>query len=133
MPNALVVEDDASDLRQATSLLTGMGFEQVEPAATVSAALRFLDDVADRKRPVPDLILLDLSLGYESGFEVLRRWKSDNRLKAIKIVIWTQMGEREQELCRLFGLQHIVPKWKSLQDLQTATQAAMGKSQERSL
>jgi CheY-like chemotaxis protein len=125
MPNALIVEDNTYDLRQATSLLTGMGFEKVDPAATVSAALLYLDEVAERKRPVPDLILLDLSLGYESGFEVLRRWKSDARLKPIKVVVWTQMGEREQQLCQLFGLEYIIPKWKNIQELQTAMQAAM--------
>lgn len=132
MQNALVVEDNAADLRQAVSLLTGMGFGKVESAATVAAALHYLEDVAERKCPAPDLILLDLAFGYESGFEVLRRWKSDARLKRIKVVVWTQMGEREQELCRLFGLEHVVPKWKSIEELQTAMQAAMGKSQESS-
>ncbi len=126
MPSVLIVEDDAADLRQATSVLKGMGFEQIQPAVSASAALRYLEEVAERKRVPPSLIALDLALGYESGFEVLRRWKSDARLKAIKIVVWTKMGEREQELCRLFGLQHVIPKWKSQHEFEAAMQEAVG-------
>jgi len=131
MPTALIIEDDPIDLRQAAGLLTELGFDKIEQATNASKALRFLEDVAERKSSAPDLLVLDLSLGYESGFEVLRRWKSDKRLKPIKIIVWTQMGEREQELCRLFGLEHIVPKWRSAAEFKTALQVAMGNSPQR--
>jgi CheY-like chemotaxis protein len=127
MPTVLIVEDDPADLCQATTVLRGLGFEQIEPATAASAAVCYLDDVAERKRTPPSLIVLDLALGYESGFEVLRRWKSDARLRAIQIVVWTGMGEREQELCRLFGLKYVIPKWKSLEEFKDAMQDALGK------
>jgi CheY-like chemotaxis protein len=126
MRNVLIVEDNSADLRRASSVLQGLGFEQIESTTTASAAVRYLDEVAERKRTPPSLIVLDLSLGYESGFEVLRRWKGDARLRPINILVWTQMGEREQELCRLFGLKHIVPKWKSLEEFKSAMQEAVG-------
>ena len=132
MPSVLVVEDDLTDLGTASGLLTELGVEKVESATTVGAALNYLEDVAERKREAPALIVLDLSFGYESGFEVLRRWKSDARLKAIKVVVWTQMGEREQELCKLFGLQHVVSKWDTTMDLRTALQAVLRKPASRS-
>jgi CheY-like chemotaxis protein len=131
MPNVLVVEDDLTDLGTASNLLTELGVEKIESATTVGAALNYLEDVAERKRSAPALIVLDLSFGYESGFEVLRRWKSDAQLKAIKIVVWTQMGEREQELCKLFGLEYVVSKWDSIMELRTAFEAVLGQPESR--
>lgn len=125
MANVLIVEDDASDLRKATAALAELGLGPVDPASTVGKALRYLDEVAEGKRSKPALILLDLALGYESGFEVLRRWRSDRKLSGIQIVVWTQMGEREQEICRLFGLKHVISKWAGPAELQEAVKAAM--------
>ncbi len=132
MANVLIVEDNLTDLGTANGVLTELGVEKVESATTIPAALVYLEEVAERKRAAPALILLDLSFGYDSGFEVLRRWKSDARLKAIKIVVWTQMGEREQELCKLFGLQHVVSKWDTIMELRNALQSALGQPESRS-
>lgn len=125
MANVLIVEDDASDLRKATAALVELGLGPLDPVSTVGEALRYLDEVAEGKRSRPGLIILDLSLGYESGFEVLRRWRSDRKLSSIKIVVWTQMGEREQEICRLFGLKHVISKWAGSAELRDAVKAAM--------
>ncbi|MGC2695435.1 MAG: response regulator [Candidatus Angelobacter sp.] len=125
MSNVFIVEDNTSDLRQATSLLSNLGVGKIDSATTLGAAIRYLDEITEGKREAPILIVLDLSLGYESGFEVLRRWKSDARLKGIKIIVWTQMGEREQELCRLFGLEHVISKWSSEKDLQDAVKSVV--------
>ncbi|HZS27653.1 MAG TPA: response regulator [Candidatus Angelobacter sp.] len=125
MANVLIVEDDASDLRKATSALAELGLGPADPVSSVGEALRYLDEAVEGKRSKPALILLDLALGYESGFEVLRRWRSDRKLSDIQIVVWTQMGEREQEICRLFGLKHVIPKWAGDTELQDAVKAAM--------
>lgn len=93
-------------------------------AGSVAEAFRYLDEVIEHKREAPALMVLDLSLGYESGFEILRRWKSDRKLSAIPIVVWTQMGEREQELCRLFGLKQVISKWSDIKELQDAVKTA---------
>ncbi len=129
--NALIVEDDAIDLRQATEVLKGVGISKIDSASSSPTAIRYLEEIAEQKRPAPAVILLDLALGYDSGFEVLRCWKSDRRLKDINIVVWTQMGEREQELCRLFGLEHIVPKWKEIEELQTTLQEVLQRPKRR--
>jgi CheY-like chemotaxis protein len=130
--NALIVEDDAIDLQQATEILKGVGVSKIDSAASSPRAIRYLEEVAEQKRPAPAVIVLDLALGYDSGFEVLRCWKSDRRLKDINIVVWTQMGEREQELCRLFGLEHVVPKWKDIEELQTTLQQVLQRPIQRS-
>ena len=51
--------------------------------------------------PLPDLIILDLDLGYESGFELLRFWHRNSELSSIRLIVWTAMGEEQQHICRL--------------------------------
>lgn len=125
MATILIVEDSPADIRTATNAITPLGPLSIVPATSLAAAHQFLDDVREGSREMPALILLDLALGYESGFEILRRWKSDQKLSQIRIVVWTQMGDREQELCRLFGLKHVVPKWAAISELQDAVKSAV--------
>ena len=125
MANVFIVEDNASHLRHAKLLISNLGVREVDSASTVGAAVRYLDEIVEGKREAPALMILDLALGYESGFEVLRRWKGDPHLKSIPVIVWTQMGDREQELCRLFGLQHVVSKGGSERDLQDAVKAVV--------
>jgi CheY-like chemotaxis protein len=51
---------------------------------------------------LPDLILLDLDLGPESGYEILRIRYSSPHLARIPVVIWTQLGLDNYEVCVLF-------------------------------
>jgi CheY-like chemotaxis protein len=132
MSNAFIIEDDAIDLRQVAEILKEIGVGNVDSATSIPLAVRYLEEVAEQKRPTPAVIVLDLALGYDSGLEVLRRWKSDGRLKNMKIVVWTQMGEREQELCRLFGLEHIVAKWKPIEELQAKLQQVLRQPEQHS-
>lgn len=105
MSRALIVEDTSSDLRQSAAVLKKLGFKDIDAANNVAGALITLQDAVDGKKPLPDLIVLDLSFTRESGFEVLRYWKSNkNSLKNTRIVVWTVMGETEQQLCRYFGV-----------------------------
>ncbi len=57
-------------------------------------------------------MVLDLDLGYESGFEILRFWHSNPELSKIKMVVWTALGNEQRELCRLFGVRSVVSKWE---------------------
>ena len=113
-------------MRRATAALAELGLGKTVSATSVAEAFRYLDGVREGKHEAPALIVLDLSLGYESGFEILRRWKSDHNLSRIQIVVWTQMGEREQELCRLFGLKHVISKFSDVSELQDAVKNSSG-------
>ena len=84
MANVFIVEDNASHLRHAKLLISNLGVREVDSASTVGAAVRYLDEIVEGKREAPALMILDLALGYESGFEVLRRWKGDPHLKAFR-------------------------------------------------
>ena len=122
MNHVLVVEDNKSDLRQSTALLKKLQFSQVDAVATGERALMLLQDAVEGNKPAPELVLLDLSFARDSGFEVLRYWKShQDQLKNTRIVVWTIMGETEQELCRYFGVD-VVPKWAGETELENVLQ-----------
>lgn len=105
MSRALIIEDTSSDLRQSAAVLKKLGFNDVDAINNIAGALLTLQDAVDGKKPLPDLILLDLSFPRESGFEVLRYWKSNkDSMKDTRIVVWTVMGETEQQLCQYFGV-----------------------------
>jgi CheY-like chemotaxis protein len=74
--------------------------------------------VIDGSRPAPDLVVLDLAFPMESGFEVLRRWRAHPKLRDIRIIVWTAMGETEQCLSEYFGVQKVVPKWAGPKELE---------------
>jgi CheY-like chemotaxis protein len=116
----LIVEDTPSDARQSHSVVKKLGAEEITGIDNVAATILFLQDVVDGTKQAPDLILLDLSFPKESGFEVLRFWKSNPKLQDIHIVVWTVMGETEKKLCAYFGIEHVVPKWAGPKELETA-------------
>ncbi len=127
MSRVLIVEDNNSDLRQSVSVLKKLQFEDIESINNVPGAIMRFQDVVEGKAPAPDLVLLDLSFTRESGFEVLRFWKTNHdSLKNIRIVVWTAMGETEQQLCRYFGVD-VVPKWTGPQELENVLRAYLPK------
>lgn len=119
MSRVLIVEDNNSDLRQSAAILKRLQVEKIDTVNNVPSAVMHLQDAAEGRKPAPDLVLLDLAFTRESGFEVLRYWKSNrDQLKNTNVVVWTIMGETEQQLCRYFGVQ-VVPKWAGPQELES--------------
>lgn len=120
MSRVLIVEDNNADLGQSAAILKKLHFDKVEATSTVARAIMHLQDAVEGKKAAPNLVLLDLAFTRESGFEVLRYWKSNrDHLKDTKIVVWTVMGETEQQLCRYFGVD-VVPKWAGPVELENA-------------
>ena len=128
MHRVLIVEDTPSDLRQSTAVLKKLGSKEITTFNNIAAAMLYLQDVAEGTQEPPDLILLDLSFPKESGFEVLRYWKSSPKLHPIHIVVWTVMGETEKKLCRFFGVDHVVPKWAGAKELEAVLRQYSGES-----
>lgn len=120
MRRVLIVEDTPADVRQSTSVVKKLGATDIVTLNNIAAALMFLQDVVEGSKEAPDLILLDLSFPRESGFEVLRYWKSNASIHPIPVVVWTVMGETETKLCKFFGVDHVVPKWAGPKELETA-------------
>lgn len=63
----VIVDDNPAVLRAATGLLEGQGVAVVGRAATTDEALSLVDEHK------PDVVLVDIDLGRESGFELTRR------------------------------------------------------------
>jgi DNA-binding NarL/FixJ family response regulator len=63
----LIVDDSTRFLEAARRLLERNGIEVVGVAATVAEALDLIDQLR------PDVTLVDIDLGGESGFELVRR------------------------------------------------------------
>ena len=63
----LIVDDNAAFLDAATSLLEREGITVVGRALNIAAALRCTDELQ------PNVVLVDVQLGPESGFDLARR------------------------------------------------------------
>ena len=102
----LLVEDNPGDVRLTQEAFRGTDLSvDVHVVGDGPAALAYLtraDPYGDAPRP--HLILLDLSLPGMAGSEVLARIKSDDRLRAIPIVILTASSAQE-DVDRSYRLQ----------------------------
>ncbi len=66
---ALLVDDNQGFLLSVTRLLRSQGVEVVGSATTLAATRDALSALADA---LPDVVLIDVDLGQQSGFEVVR-------------------------------------------------------------
>jgi CheY-like chemotaxis protein len=105
--HVVVIEDSPSDLRTATQVLRSIGIQKVTTFSRIPEAMLYLEDIAAGLQGCPDLILLDLNLGNDSGFEVLRFYKSTTSIQKCQILVWSASGAIEKELCIHFGVECI--------------------------
>ena len=103
--HSVVIDDNKDDLFIATRLLNRLGIKDVTQFSRIPEAIVFLEDIAEGVRNCPDLIVLDLNVGHDSGFEVLRLYKSNPKLQSCDIIVWTGSGAIEKELCEHFGVE----------------------------
>lgn len=120
MTHLLIVEDQPKDLRAASDTAQSLGFTTIESRSSAMAAKVLLEKGLEGQHPLPDVIVLDLDLGYESGFELMRYWHSNPRLAAIPIIVWTILGEEQREICRLFKVTAYIFKSDDVQPLKEA-------------
>lgn len=118
----LLVEDQPKDLRIAENVATASGFTRVEARSSAMAAKVLLESGLEGKVPLPDAIILDLDLGYESGFELMRFWHGNPRLAKIPLIVWTILGDEQREICRLFKVSAFVSKSEDVSLLRKALQ-----------
>jgi DNA-binding response OmpR family regulator len=110
----LLVEDQASDLKIAANTARAAGIAIIEAQTSLQGARDYLDKGLRGEIPLPDGIVLDLDLGYESGFELLRFWHSTPRLKSIPLLVWSILGQEQREICSLFKVSEFVSKWEGV-------------------
>lgn len=86
----LIIEDDKNLVR-----LLKDAFEA--EAYSLNLALDWREGKARLAKSTPDLILLDILLPGESGFDVLRQLKATPATRAIPVIILSNLGQ-EQEI-----------------------------------
>jgi CheY-like chemotaxis protein len=123
MKRLLLVEDNPKDLQLAADVAQSLGTFEVEARTTVQAARAALDNGLQGTAPLPDAIVLDLNLGHESGYELLRLWHRTPPLSKIPLIVWSVLGEEQSEMCKLFKVKAYVGKWEGADALREALQS----------
>jgi two-component system, NarL family, nitrate/nitrite response regulator NarL len=85
---SLIVNDNSSFLGAARSQLVRVGIEVVGVASTGAEALRLANELR------PDVALVDIDLGDESGFDVVRRLAGLASLAGARIVLISTHAEK---------------------------------------
>lgn len=93
----LLVEDKTSDADRCREVLHQMGYDGVQLITNLELALEYLDDVLENLNRPPDAIILDLGLGYDSGFEIMRKCHAHPQLEQVPILVWTKQANQNAE------------------------------------
>lgn len=86
----LIVEDNIDNYTLILRLLTQLGVEHCEWISSGFKATQQADQLSQ-----PDLILLDINLPYEDGFEIHNSMRAHPRLKDTRIVAVTANANEE--------------------------------------
>ncbi len=130
MASILIVEDQSADLRVAADVAQSLGVAQVDARKTAASAKLYLETALEKHVPLPDLVILDLDLGYDSGHELLRFWHTNERMSRTRMIVWTALGKEQQELCKLFNVDAVVPKWEGTGALKAAIEPCLKRSSD---
>jgi len=103
MAKILVAEDEKQIADMIVFKLTNAGHQVIraedgEQAITLAGS------------ELPDLILLDAMMPGLSGFEVLRRLKSDPALRAVPVIMVTAKGHERDYVVKPFSLKELAAR-----------------------
>ena len=110
MASLLILEDDPQDMRAASEAAAQAGFSATQVLTSPEQAAVLLGNQIEDGQSFPDAMVIDLDLGQESGFELLRFCHKNHLMARIQVVVWTVLGDPQREICRLFGVQEFVSK-----------------------
>ena len=100
----LIVDDNPSFLHAAGRLLARQGLTVVGEASTGAEAVRLADELR------PDVVLVDIVLGGESGFDVARRLAAGSDGRLTVILVSTHSEADFADLIRQAPVAGFVPK-----------------------
>jgi DNA-binding NarL/FixJ family response regulator len=84
-----IVDDNPAVLRAARSLLETQGLAVVGVAKTIGDALRLVEEL------MPEVLLIDIDLGSESGLELARRVASLEGRPGVRSILISARDEAE--------------------------------------
>lgn len=90
-PRVLIADDDLEILGLTRSLLRRRGFEVYEASDGDEAMRQLLENR-------PDLVILDVMMPGQSGWEVCRSIRESDSLKETGVIMLTGVGERLNEM-----------------------------------
>jgi CheY-like chemotaxis protein len=128
MATVLIVEDDPNDLYAAAEMAEKLGFSTVEARNTASSGQAYLEAAIEKQVASPDVLILDLDLGYDSGHELLRFWHKNRHNLNARVVVWTKLGDEQQEICNLFKVDAVVSKLQGIEALRLAIKPMAAKA-----
>jgi len=111
MAKRILIVDDEPDLLKVVAVRLQKSGYEVMTAVDGQEALDLL------QKDVPDLIFLDLRLPRISGYDVCMHIKSDERLKAIPVILFTASTERIAEKAKEAGADGYLIKPFASEDL----------------
>ena len=111
----LVVDDDEEIRGMLGSVLQAEGFEVLEARNGLHALQQLL------RRPLPDLILLDMMMPVMTGFEFLDMQHEDPRIRQIPVIAVTVHAK----VAEIHAVRRLVRKPFDLDDLLAAIRAVL--------
>ena len=88
MQKVLIIEDDGFLRELISKKLSSSGFD-------ITEAINGEDGLKKAEEEKPALILLDLLLPVQDGFEVLAKLKGDPKTSSIPVIILSNLGQKE--------------------------------------
>jgi DNA-binding NarL/FixJ family response regulator len=84
-----IIDDSSHFLSVAQELLTGEGLDVVGVASTAEEALRAVEQAE------PDVVLIDVELGRESGFDLARRFQRETSVDSSRVIMISTHAEED--------------------------------------
>jgi CheY-like chemotaxis protein len=126
----LLIEDQDAFSDTCTKALHELGYDGVQLITHMLEAEQHLDDIVSNLTNPPAAIVLDLGLGMDSGFSLLRKCHAEPKLREVPILVWTKHTD---ELSKMFsdylGVQHFLVKSGDPQKLRDALERLMHRTQ----
>lgn len=108
----LIVEDNPKDMLVASSVAQAIGVSNVQGTNSLAGALSILEGGLKGEVPLPDAILLDLDLGLDSGYEVLRLWRTTPEMNKVRVIVWSILSDDHKQMCDVFRVTCFMGKWE---------------------
>lgn len=117
----LLIEDQSQASDVCAKALHELGYNGVQLITKVIEAVQHLDDIVSNLTEAPAAIVLDLGLGNDSGFEVLRKCHAEPKLQQVPILVWTKhTDDLAKTFSEYLGAQDFLVKSEDEQELREA-------------